>query len=65
MRKQTLPVAYYENGHWTLSEPYNYDNRITCVPYGEMSDGTMVWEDSEGKQYTRNKFFGKYYFCEM
>jgi len=65
MRKQTLPVAYIENGKWVLTEPYDPSNRITCSPYGEMSDGTMVWENAEGKQFTRCRFFGKYYFCEM
>lgn len=65
MKKNRLPVAKYENGKWMLSEPYDFDNRIVCTPYGEMSDGTMVWESENGKQYTKQKFFGKYYFCEM
>ncbi len=65
MKKNRLPVARYKNGRWALDEPYEENNRITCTPYGEMSDGTMVWADENGKQYTRQKFFGKYYFCEM
>lgn len=63
--KQNLPVVYYEKGKWVFTSPYDYNTRISCKPYGEMSDGTMIWEDEEGKQYTRNKFFGKYYFCEI
>lgn len=65
MRQQTLPVAYFEKGHWVLTEPYEPDNRITCRPYGEMNDGTLVWVDDEDNQYTRIMFYGKYYFCKM
>ena len=65
MKKQTLPVATYNKGKWVLSEPYEYSNRITCKPYGEMSDGTMVWQDKNEKQYIRMKFFGKYFFCPI
>lgn len=65
MRTQTLPIAYIKDGCWVLSEPYEPANRISCNPYGEMSDGTMVWADANGKQYTRQRFFGKFFFCEM
>jgi len=65
MRKQTLPVAEYVNGKWFLDEPHEPNNRITCEAYGVMDDGAIVWEDSNGKQYTRARFFGKFYFCKM
>lgn len=64
-RTQTLPIAAYKNGKWELSEPYEPENRITCTVVGEMCDGTIVWEDNKGKQFSRQKFFGKYYFCKM
>lgn len=65
VRIERLPVAFYQDGKWNLSDPYSYENRIECSVIGEMSDGTKVWEDSTGKQYTRQNFFGKYYFCKM
>ena len=64
-RKQTLPIATYKNGKWHLTEPYEPENRITCTVIGEMCDGTLVWEDENGKQFSRQRFFGKYYFCVM
>lgn len=63
--KNTLPIAYLEKGKLVLTEPYDYDNRITCELIGEMSDGTKVWEDNNGKQYTKNLFYGKYYFFAL
>lgn len=65
MRRETLPTGKHEDGKMVLSSPYDPEHEITCTPYGEMSDGTMVWEDKSGKQYTRNKFYGKYYFIEI
>ena len=64
-RVETLPTAIYRDGKWVLSDPYDYTTRKTCKVYGEMSDGVKVWQDENGKQYTRQKLFGKYYFCEM
>ena len=64
-RVENLPTATYTGGKWHLSDPYDMTNRITCSVYGEMSDGTKVWTDESGKQYTRQKIFGKYFFCEM
>lgn len=65
MKKQTLPKATYKNGMLYLTEPYEPENRITCGVIGEMSDKSLVWEDSNGNQYLRMKFYGKYYFCEF
>lgn len=65
IRRESLPLAKYERGEVVLSNAYGDVNYITCTPYGEMADGTMVWTDENGKQYTRNKFFGKYFFFEM
>lgn len=64
-RVETLPTAIYKNGKWCLSEPFEPENRITCSVVGEMCDGALVWEDENGKQFSRQRFFGKYYFCEM
>lgn len=64
-RNETLPTAIYRDGKWELSDPYDYNNRKTCKVCGEMCDGVKVWADENGKQYTRQKLFGKYYFCEM
>ena len=55
----------YKDGKWELSDPYDYNNRITCTVCGEMCDGVKVWADEKGKQFTRQKLYGKYYFCEM
>ncbi len=65
MRKETNPIAYYSEGRLDLRDFGNMEAWITCIPYGQMSDGTMVWEDNEGNQYTRNKFFGKYFWVEL
>ena len=65
MRKESLPTGKYINGELVLNPPYDWTKEVICTPYGEMSDGTMVWQDETGKQYTRNKFFGKYYFIEL
>lgn len=62
-RVENLPTARYENGKWNLSEPFEIENRITCSVIGEMCDGTKVWQDDNGNQYSRQKIFGKYYFC--
>ena len=65
VRTERLPVAKYINGKWNLSEPYDGENRIYCSVVGQMCDGSLVWEDENGKQYSRQRFFGKYYFCVM
>jgi len=64
-RSEALPTAIYKNGKWELGAPYDYNSRAVCSVYGEMQDGTKVWVDEFGKQFTRQKIFGKYYFCEM
>lgn len=64
-RIETLPIAIYRDGKWKLSEPFDMAARKTCRVIGEMCTGSKVWEDADGKQYTRQKVFGKYYFCEM
>ena len=64
-RTETLPTAIYQDGKWELGEPYDISNRKTCSVIGEMNDGTKVWQDENGKQFSRQKIFGKYYFCEM
>ena len=64
-RTETNPIAKYTPDGWVLGEPYEPNDRITCTVYGEMSDGVKVWTDENGKQYTRQRFFGKYYFVEM
>ena len=65
MRRESLPTATYKDGKWILSEPYNPKNYVTCSVIGEMSDGAKVWVNDNGKQFTRQKIYGKYYFCEM
>lgn len=65
IRTETNPIAKYTSNGWVFSEPYEIENRVSCTVQGEMSDGTKVWVDKNGKQYTRNKLFGKYYFVEM
>lgn len=55
MRKETLPTGRYEHGKLMLCNPYTTKPETvftTCTPYGEMQDGTMVWADREGRQYT-------------
>lgn len=64
-RSETLPTAIYKNGKWEISEPYDYDCQKTCSVIGEMADGQKVWVDDNGNQFTRQKLFGKYYFCTM
>lgn len=64
-RTENLPTAIYKNGEWVLSEPYDINSRKTCTVVGEMCDGLKVWADEEGNQFTRQKIFGKYYFCTM
>lgn len=64
-RNETLPTAIYEDGKWVLSEPYDIKKRKTCSVIGEMCDGLKVWADEEGNQFTRQKIYGKYYFCTM
>lgn len=64
-RAETLPTAFYKEGKWELAEPYDIKNRKTCSVIGEMCDGTRVWADETGKQFSRQKIFGKYYFSEM
>lgn len=65
MKKQTLPTAIYISGEWHIAEPYNREKYITCEIYGEMADGCKVWVDANGKQYTRQKIYGKYYFVTI
>lgn len=65
MRRETLPTAIRVNGKWKLSEPYTDECRVSCTVYGEMSDGTKVWQDDTGKQWFRQKLFGKYFFVEI
>lgn len=68
MRKETLPTGRYEGGKWVLNDAYtpNWENEfITCAPYGEMQDGTLVWADKYGKQYTRQKIWGRFFFIEL
>ena len=65
VRTESLPVAKYADGKWILSDPYEFENRIVCSVVGQMCDGSLVWEDERGKQYNRQRFFGKYYFCAM
>jgi hypothetical protein len=68
MRKETLPTARYEKGKLVLSNPYTPKRATvftTCTPYGEMQDGTLVWADREGRQYTRQKAFGRFFFVEL
>lgn len=56
---QTLPAVTYKDG------TYQYIGRISCSVIGEMYDGIKVWQDSTGKQWTRHKLSGKYFFCEL
>lgn len=68
MRKETLPTGRYEHGKLMLCNPYTTKPETvftTCTPYGEMQDGTMVWADREGRQYTRRKFRGQFFFVEL
>ena len=68
MRKETLPTGRYKGDELILNDPYtpNWENEFTtCTPYGEMQDGTMVWADSNGNQYTRQKILGRFYFVEL
>ena len=64
MIKQTLPLIDYDsNQHkWVLT-----GEKISCLPYGEMADRTMVWQssDEDDRQYQRVKLNGKYYFIPM
>ena len=59
--KQTLPTIRYEDGKPEL----HMSEMIACSPYGEMADGTMVWESENGEQFIRCKLFGKYFFSEF
>lgn len=46
---------------WTLSE-----SKITCELYGEMDNGTKIWQDvATGKQYGLLRMLGKYYFYKF
>lgn len=68
MRKETLPTGKYEHGKFVYSNPYTTKQETvftTCTPYGEMQDGTMVWADREGRQYTRQKVSGRFFFVEL
>ena len=60
-----LPVAHVEQSKLVLSDPYDRDGYIECSPYGQMADGSMVWADEAGNQYLKQRFFGKYYFCQF
>ena len=57
----TLPVMRWINGHCV----WFHNMKITCSPFGEMSDGTMVWADEDGNQFLKQKHFGRYFFCEF
>ena len=59
--KQTLPVMRYIDGHCV----WFHSKKVTCSPYGEMADGTMVWCDEDGNQWIRQKFCGRFFFCEF
>lgn len=63
--KQTLPTGKWNNGRLEIGSPYDPDGYITCEIVGQMQSGEMVWEDESGKQYTRNRIHGKYYFIEL
>ena len=40
--------------------------KITCVSYGEMDDGTTVWQDIETKnQYGLTRQLGTYFFYKF
>lgn len=68
MRRETLPTAKVESGRIALlAPPYDPEGKglVTCTPYGEMEGGLLVWADDQGKQYTRNRIYGKYYFVEL
>lgn len=62
---QRLPIAKIENGKVILTDYEDYEKWIECEPYGEMSDGTMVWENAEKKQFIRKRFYGKYFFINL
>ena len=65
MRKERLPIAQVIDGKLYIEDPFEDYGKITCVPYGMMSDGSMVWQNIEAyddRQYARVKYFGKYFF---
>lgn len=61
-RNQTLPTAKLEKGLYVLT-----DEKLTCEPYGQMSDGRLVWSDHRGWQYIKYKFHrdNRYYFVKI
>lgn len=51
---------YSEYGGFVANE------KITCEVYGEMDDGTKVWQDvNDGKFYFCFRMLGVYYFVAM
>lgn len=37
-------------------------SKILCHEYGRTDNGIVIWEDNEGRHYTRKKINNKYYF---
>ena len=66
LRRETLPVAMYAGGKW-IFEGLTGDGvgKVTCSPYGQMSDGTLVWTDSNENQYVRRKLWGVFFFEKL
>lgn len=57
--KQTLPELK-KQGRWLVK-----GDSITCELVGQMNTGEMVWQDTEGNQYTRIKVSHRFHFVRI
>lgn len=57
--KQTLHELIRQ-GRWLVK-----GGLITCELIGQMDTGEMIWQDAEGRQYTRIKMSHRFHFVKI